>query len=135
MIRKLFTAALVGLTCWGGGCATQKVSASTTVIKYVKADEAAQLIAAHQVTVLDIRTPKEFASKHIAGATNLDFFAGDFTAQLARLDRDKIYLLHCASGNRSRRALPAFEQLGFKEIIHLDGGIIAWEVKGHPVAQ
>lgn len=133
MLRRLFTAVCVGIACLAGGCAARKTDALTPAIQHVKADAAARLIATQQVTVLDIRTPKEFAAKHIAGAINIDFFARDFAARLDQLDRHQTYLLHCASGNRSRRALPTFEQLGFKRVVHLDGGILGWEAQGHPV--
>jgi len=117
--------------------ADQKTNAPASVmaVTNVQADVAAKLVAEGKVTVLDVRTPEEFAEGHIAGATNINFMAKDFTNQVARLDRDKVYLVHCASGGRSKRCLPQLKQLGFKQIYHLDGGFSAWEEAGKPVAK
>lgn len=101
--------------------------------KHVKADEAAKLIAAGNVTVVDVRTADEFKDGHIKGAKNIDIMAADFEAQLAKLDKSKPTLVHCQAGGRSTRALPTFEKLGFKNLIHLDEGFGGWEAAGKPV--
>jgi rhodanese-related sulfurtransferase len=110
-------------------------NATVTVVKHVKADEAAKLVAKGGVTVLDVRTPKEFAAGHIAGATNIDFNGGDFAKKLEKLDREKTYLVHCAVGGRSTKSLPDFQKLGFKQVIHLDGGMKTWEAAKGPVVK
>lgn len=116
--------------------AENKTNAPTiTVVTHVDAKTAAKLVAEGKLVVLDVRTAEEFAEGHIAGATNLNFMAKDFAAQVGKLDREKTYLLHCASGGRSTRCLPQLKQLGFKQIIHLDGGFSAWEDAGNPVAK
>ena len=97
--------------------------------------EAAKLVAKGDVTVHDVRTPGEFAASHIAGATNIDCQAGDFTNRLEKLDREKTYLIHCGSGRRSTNSLPKFEKLGFKHVIHLDGGLRAWEAAKQPLTK
>jgi len=126
----------VGFGC-GIARADQKTNAPAvvTVVTNVQADVAAKLVAEGKVTVLDVRTPAEFAEGHIAGATNINFMAKDFAAQIEKLDRDKVYLVHCASGGRSKRCLPQLKQLGLKQIYHLDGGFSAWEEAGKPVAK
>jgi len=106
-----------------------------TVVTNIQPELAAKLVAAGKVTVLDVRTPAEFAEGHIAGATNINFLAKDFSARAGQLDRDKVYLLHCASGGRSKRCLPQLTRLGFKLIYHLDGGLSAWEEAGKPVVK
>jgi len=122
-------------------CATARADLKTnapavvTVVTNVQADVAAKLVAEGKVVVLDVRTSEEFAEGHIAGATNINFMAKDFATQAGKLDRDKIYLVHCASGGRSKRCLPQLKQLGFKQIYHLDGGFSAWEEAGKPVAK
>jgi rhodanese-related sulfurtransferase len=85
--------------------------------------------------VLDVRTPREFAAGHIAGATNLNYLSGDFSDRLAQLDQSKTYLLHCAVGGRSTNALPKMARLGFTNVIHLDGGFKAWQAEGNPVVR
>jgi|SRR6478752_7013210 len=135
MTKALFTLLFLGVTSLMSLCAQEKTNIVTTVIKNVDAKEAAKLVAGGKITVLDVRTAEEFAGGHIAGATNINFMAKDFATQVGQLDRNKTYLLHCASGGRSKRCLPQLKQLGFKEIIHLDGGITAWEEAGQPVSK
>lgn len=104
-----------------------------TTITHVDAVQADKLVTEKKVVVLDIRTPREFAAGHIAGATNIDFYAGDFEKRLGSLGRDKTYLVHCASGGRSTKSLESFKKLGFASVIHLDGGFKAWEKAGKAV--
>lgn len=82
------------------------------------------------IVILDVRTAKEYAQAHIPGAKLIDFLAADFKTALAKLDRTKIYLLHCRSGSRSSAAFATMKRLGFKSVYHLDGGIIAWKKAG-----
>jgi len=104
-------------------------------VRHADARQAAKLVATNSVVVLDVRTPREFASGHIAGATNINYLSGDFSDQLAQLDRSKSYLLHCAVGGRSTNALPKLARLGFTNVIHLDGGFKAWQAAGNPVVK
>ncbi|MEI8003331.1 MAG: rhodanese-like domain-containing protein, partial [Methanothrix sp.] len=57
------------------------------------------------LVILDVRTPQEYGSGHLNGSINLDFKSPSFTDQIARLDRDKAYLIYCRTGVRSARAL------------------------------
>ena len=102
-------------------------------VRHVDPAGAGKLIQEKNVIVLDIRTPEEFKAGHIAGATNLNFNAGDFAQKLDQLDKEKTYLLHCASGRRSTASLETFKRLKFKSIIHLDGGLKAWQKAGKPI--
>ncbi|MCB1231177.1 MAG: rhodanese-like domain-containing protein [Verrucomicrobiae bacterium] len=109
---------------------------SATKVDHVDAKGAAEALAsADPPTVIDVRTPEEFAEGHIEGATMIDFKAADFESKLSKLDRDKTYLIHCRSGKRSTACLPTFEKLGFQHVLHLDGGFNAWQEAGEPVAK
>lgn len=44
-------------------------------------------------------------------------------------------ILHCASGGRSALAALALQQMGYKNVAHLDGGLNAWKDAGLPVEQ
>lgn len=93
---------------------------------YVDAAGALSLItnrvAEPSFVVLDVRTPAEYASRHVKGAVNLNFYAADFAVQLAALDRQKTYLVYCASGSRSGQAATQMHVLGFAEVYNLAGG-------------
>ena len=105
------------------------------VFKEVSIAEAGSLVQDKKVVVLDVRTPKEFAEGHIAGATNLNFQSSDFEKKLDGLDRTKSYLLHCAVGGRSAKAREQMKKLKFKSVFHLSDGLKGWEKAGQPVVK
>jgi len=73
--------------------------------------------------ILDVRTASEHTSRHLVGALNIDFFSADFERDVDALDRQKAYLVYCASGNRSGQAMQVMQNLGFRELYNLLGGI------------
>ena len=96
-------------------------------------EEFARLAADHQNVILDVRTPHEYQMGHLAGSFNLDINAPDFSERIKALDRNKTYLVHCASGVRSARACGKLAQLDFPKLYNLAGGIKAWIKAGQPV--
>ena len=97
-------------------------------VTYLDAPTAADLVQSESgVTVIDVRTPEEFASGSIKGARNLDIKSSAFISQVEKLDPQAPYLVYCQSGNRSAQALKVFEQEDFTKIYHLDGGVKAWK--------
>jgi phage shock protein E len=126
--KALFTSLLVV-------CALLVPALGENVI-HLDAAKAAQVLSNHpDIQVIDVRTSDEFNEVHIDKAKNIDFQEANFETEVAKLDRDKPYLIHCASGGRSSAALDVFKQLGFKRIHHLDGGIKAWIKAGQPVVK
>ena len=113
--------------------ATEKKSAAK--FQNIKPDQFDALRKAdtNSTVVLDVRTKKEYREGHIPGSVMIDFTEDDFEQQFAKLDKDKTYLVHCASGGRSARACKKMEQLGFKKLYNLEGGMGAWEKAGKPV--
>ena len=76
--------------------------------------------------LLDVRTPGEFAGGHISNAKNVDWNGSDFDTQVANLDKEKPVFVYCLSGGRSKKAASHLKDLGFKNIIELNGGYLAW---------
>lgn len=129
-------------TCWLGLCLKSGAAESTppapgaaspSKVTHVDAAGARKLLKDNKVVILDLRTPEEFAAGHLQGAKLINFKARDFQKQLSELDRAKTYLVHCAVGGRSTKALETFTKLEFKAVVHLDGGIQAWQAAGAPV--
>ena len=84
------------------------------------------------LTVIDVRTPEEFAAGHIAGAVNMDVEGGQFTSMIAGLDHSTAYMVYCHSGRRSAMAAEAMAQDGFTTVYDL-GGLQAWVDAGYPI--
>ena len=85
--------------------------------------------------ILDVRTPGEFRQGFIEGAALLDYYASDFRERFAQLDRDATIFMYCRSGNRSSHVLRMADELGFRRVYDLRGGILAWKEAGLPLAE
>ena len=82
--------------------------------------------------LLDVRTPKEFNEERIAGAVMVDYLSPAFRDAMAKLDREKTYLVYCRTGNRTVGALKVMRELGFRNVLHLASGITKWKEAGYP---
>lgn len=83
--------------------------------------------------VLDVRTPGEFETAHIAGAYNvpLDLLREHRDEIIGHLDEDVV--LVCRSGQRAAQAEETLRNAGLANVHILAGGITAWEAKGFAV--
>jgi phage shock protein E len=104
------------------------------VVKPVNSTAVMEIITHNpQINILDIRTPAEFAKGHIKGAINVDFKAPDFAKNIAKLNNHRTYILHCRSGNRSKKSLKLLKENNFGTIYHFEGGFNEWQASGQPV--
>ena len=100
-------------------------------VKLVDAKEfSTEIKSANSPQILDVRTPQEFNEQHIANATNIDWNGTTFDAQAKQLDKDKTVYVYCKSGGRSAKASAKLAEMGFKDIVELDGGITKWNDAG-----
>ena len=92
--------------------------------------------------ILDVREPAEFSSGTITGALNVP--RGVIEAAADRdyvgrreelMDRDKKWLLLCASSGRSAMATETLQQMGFKYVKNINGGMNAWKAAGLAITQ
>ena len=82
------------------------------------------------VTVVDVRTPAEYAAGHVEGAVNIDVDGASFSDAIAELDKDGTYVVYCQSGRRSGIATDAMTKAGLTHVYNLDGGIGALQAAG-----
>ncbi|GAA1618755.1 adenylyltransferase/sulfurtransferase MoeZ [Saccharothrix algeriensis] len=76
--------------------------------------------------LVDVREPAEFEIVRIPGSVLIpkgDILSGE---ALSKLPQDKQIVLHCKSGVRSAEALAALKAAGFKDAVHVQGGVLAW---------
>nr|WP_221376927.1 adenylyltransferase/sulfurtransferase MoeZ [Actinoplanes polyasparticus] len=76
--------------------------------------------------LVDVREPAEWEINRIPGATLIpkgEILSGE---ALARFPQDRQIVLHCKSGVRSAEALAALKAAGFKDAVHVQGGIVSW---------
>ena len=83
--------------------------------------------------LLDVRTQKEYAEGHLAGAQQLDYLNPEaFDAGISKLDKSRTYYIYCRSGKRSHGACQKMKKQGFK-VYDMEGGILNWTKLGMPV--
>lgn len=84
------------------------------------------MMTSNEVAVLDVRTPEEYAERHIPNARlfTLDTINVE-TAVAAVPDKDEPVLVYCRSGVRSAEAASKLAALGYTDIYDF-GGIIDW---------
>ncbi len=101
-------------------------SESKAMVQIVSVAEFKEGLSNNEVQLIDVRTPKEYNDGHIENARLIDFLSEDFKIKIQELDKEKPIYLYCRSGGRSGKASIVMEELGFKEIVDLKGGYLAW---------
>ena len=94
--------------------------------KQISMDEAVTMMAEEtDYIILDVRTPEEFAEKHILNAINVpnETIGENEIPELPR--KDQMILVYCRSGNRSKQASEKLVKLGYTNIYEF-GGINDW---------
>lgn len=76
------------------------------------------------VSVIDVRTPSEFAAAHLPGAVNVPMDQLAVSAQ--SWDKATPLAIYCATGARSANAVEYLAANGFKKVYNLTEGIVAW---------
>ncbi|MCE5242193.1 MAG: rhodanese-like domain-containing protein [Syntrophobacteraceae bacterium] len=76
-------------------------------------------------TLLDVRQPGEYEESHLPGAKLIPL--PELGSSLAQLDREKVIIVYCAMGGRSRTAAQFLQHRGFRSVRILEGGLDAWE--------
>jgi rhodanese-related sulfurtransferase len=80
---------------------------------------------AHQL--IDVRTPEEFATGHIAGAVNVPL--QELETRLNEISPAQPIVVYCRSGNRSAEAAELLNAAGYSPVYDL-GGVIQWTEAG-----
>lgn len=85
--------------------------------------------------VIDVRTPAEFETSHIAGSYNVPFDVVDEhgPAVAQRLDDEPDVVLVCRSGQRATKAQTLLRNAGLASGRVLQNGITDWERRGFAV--
>lgn len=106
------------------GCAAPAESEAS--YRQVSMDEAiAMMEEKNDYIILDVRTPEEFAEKHIPDAINIPNETIG-TEEIPELpDKEQLILVYCRSGNRSKQASEKLVRLGYTNIVEF-GGINDW---------
>jgi molybdopterin/thiamine biosynthesis adenylyltransferase/rhodanese-related sulfurtransferase len=99
------------------------------------ADLDRRLKSGEPVVVIDVRDPDEYRDGHIEAATNISRGFLEFRVATAVGDPATPVVLYCQTGLRSVLAAKALKELGYQQVINLQGGYQKWAQSGYPVVR
>lgn len=107
------------------------LAATKEQIREVDTAEAAQLVQNGSVT-LDVREPEEFEQGALAGATHIP--RGQLESHIENRipNRDAPIVAYCAAGTRSAFVAKTLNDLGYTDVVSMDGGFTKWKSEGRP---
>jgi rhodanese-related sulfurtransferase len=92
---------------------------------------AQELESADPPLLVDIRNPREWATKHINGSVNVPL--NHLQERIGEIPRDRRIAVHCAGGYRSSIAAGILHQYGITNLVEMAGGLAAWDAAKLPV--
>jgi rhodanese-related sulfurtransferase len=118
-------------------CSFLSTCAFSQVVKSVPPDVFYDMLMAvdsNDRQLIDIRTRHEFEEHRIEGAINIDIrFMASFREKLEHFDRRKPVFVYCLRSVRTEVLDEIFFDLGFENVIELEGGMIAWFKAHKPI--
>ena len=107
-------------------CGQDNENGQGAVYVNITAVEAKQIMDSEKgYIILDVRTQEEYDQGHIPGAIVISHEEITEKAEEVLTDKDKLILVYCRSGRRSKLAAEALVELGYTNIKEF-GGIIDW---------
>ena len=91
----------------------------------------ARLESGDAPVVIDVRTPEEYVTGHVPGAVNIPF--DQVAERIGEVDAPHGVVLYCMVGPRARKGESALLAAGYESVLHLEGGLAAWQAAGLPV--
>ena len=113
----------------GGINAWKEAEKAIDQIESVSAEElSARIAVGFEVNILDVRKQNEFTAEHVMRSQNtpLDII----NDQMAQIEIDKTYYVHCAGGYRSMIFNSILRARGFHNLIDVKGGFKALKESG-----
>ena len=97
--------------------------AQTTVPEIAPHELKARLDRGDDLLVLDVREPHEYQICNLGGHL---IPLGELSRRVNELDSSREIVAHCRSGKRSAEAVEFLRSAGFRKVLNLKGGILAW---------
>ena len=110
------------------------VGAARARIKECTVGEAkARLDRGEVAHLIDVREDHEFAKDHAKGARHLAKGIIERDIETAVPDKQAEIILYCGGGYRSALAADALREMGYTNVVSMDGGIQGWRDAGYPM--
>lgn len=112
----LYVVMVTGLTAlfvWLKGRNTERAPASSAMVVSPEDD------AAHDVVLVDVRTPEEYRAGHKEGALNIPVDEMEQLAPQLLPDKNAVILLYCRTGKRADKAMETLRKMGYSHLENL----------------
>ena len=73
--------------------------------------------------IIDVRSEMEYKEGHIEGAINIPEYEFKNSFKRLNVSKDKIIVVYCSSGIRSKRVFLKLKKMGYNNIYNLYGGL------------
>ncbi len=93
----------------------------------------ARLDRSEALHFLDVREDLEFAKDHAKGARHLGKGIIERDVEALIPNKQEAIVLYCGGGYRSVLAADVLQQMGYTNVVSMDGGIKAWRNAGYPM--
>jgi len=101
-------------------------SNSEVEVNKITSEKLISLLKTQDIQLIDVRMLGEYNVGHIEGALNIDFYKSSFVDSVNELDKSKLTVVYCKSGNRSNKSALIMDSLGFIEIYDFNKGMNGW---------
>ena len=128
----IFLFAVASMNAWGDVKSKQEISsAAKAKAPHISSQQLSDYLSKEEaIVLLDVRTESEYEAGHIKGAQwfprgKLEYYIQDLVK-----DSDARIVLYCRTGGRSALATLTLQDMGYTNVVDLDGGFKAWVTEG-----
>ena len=123
---------VASMNAWGEVKTKQEISsAAKSKAPHISSQQLSDVLSKEEpIVLLDVRTESEYDAGHIKGAQwfprgKLEYYIQDLVK-----DPDARIVLYCRTGGRSALATLTLQDMGYTNVVDLDGGFKAWVTEG-----
>ena len=109
------------------------VEQARSKITEISVEEAKAQLDKGGAIFMDCREPREYKQGHIPGAINIPRGLLEFKIAKVAPDKTTKIVMYCRSGGRASLACCSLEPMGYKNVVSIRGGWLAWTKAGYPV--
>ena len=103
-------------------------------VREVSVDEVkTKLDRQEKFLIIDVREESEFAKDRLPGAIHLGKGVIERDIEQRIPDHNASLILYCGGGFRSALAADNIQQMGYCNVLSMDGGVKEWREKGYPL--
>jgi rhodanese-related sulfurtransferase len=103
-------------------------------VRYIAVEELQSRMKANpRLVLLDVRTAREHEGGRIKGAAWVEPGTVEWVLVRQLPDPGAELVVYCKVGHRAGLVVKALRQIGYQNVVGLDGGFDAWALAGNPV--